>query len=389
LSTTTPNNTYCAFFYNYTTPSSSSSPVYFVKHPNTVKHDGIFTTYYFRIGVYSNAEYNFITIPSDAVYLIINTVDGSGVDAGVKLYTTTEKNLDHAVDGLIKEVYGQVGGRVYDGERISLKRPKVVITKMCKTPRCQDIWYQDGYFFNCELRTNKRFELYHYEGGALSLKAYWGLQETVGATFVSSSEGVHANSMQRTNVFYDPSDKFPIFTIGGNMGSESGKMYVMRLYKDGNDTWQLTKLYDVQGEHWGIFALEDGTIAQLYNGIQISNKKITADNIGTINVTDADMIKIYTNPFPDTTMPQGMINYGNLLFLLEGDSHSYDSNHNLTEPGHLMVYDFIYEKCVNDIYLIPLGIVIEPEGVDIDQGVMYIAENGENNNGYLWKLEFD
>ncbi len=389
LSTTDPNNTYCAFFYNYTTPSSSSSPVYFVKHPNTVKHNGTFTTPYFRIGLYNDAKYNYITIPSDAVYLIINTVDGVGVDAGVKLYTTTEKKLDYAFDELYSEVNKPIG-TLYEGEKISLKKHGVRITRLCKTPRCQGIWYRNEYFFNCELITNKRFELYHYESNSLVLKAYWGLQDTVGATFVSSSQGVHANSMQMTNIYYSQSDEFPIFTVGGNMGDESGKMYVMRLYKDGNDTWQLTKLYDVQGENWGIFALEDGTIAELANhSIRIFSKKITAENTGTINVTSADIVYTYSNYFTETSMPQDMVNYGNKLFLLEGDSHSYDSNHNLTEPGHLMLFDFVSEKCVNDIQLIPLGITIEPEGIDIDNEVMYIAENGENNNGYLWKLEFD
>ena len=372
---------YMAFFSAYERVNNQTPPIAFVN--KTVRiYNSPGDSYDNKTGTsiwFCDYLQRFMQIPEGTSHIIISVKNGNGVNVGAKLYKAEIINTRSAVQGLLTKE--ETTGAEYSGEKISLVKHYVKVTKLCKTPRCQGGWFRNGYFFNCELITNKRFELYKYENNALTLVAYWGLQDTVGATYIDDKHGVHANSMQMTDVYYDANDDFPIFTVAGNKGDESGKMYVMRLYKNGSNVWQLTKLYNVVSSSWAIGSLENGTIFDWGGGgIRVYNTKIVASSTD-IQLSDSDVYRIYPMRFPDTTMLQDVVSFRNKLYQLEGD--------NRTNDGHLMVYDFLSEDCVNDIMLKPLGITKEPEWIDIENEKMYIGENGENNDGYMYELEFD
>ena len=421
-------DSFIGFFDDYSTVENNDSPVHYVNE--TVKVYNSLSDSYTEVTAdrvyFSNGTIRFVQIPEGTEYLIVCVVNGNGVNVGAKLYKTAIINARSAVQGLLANE--DITGAEYGGEKISLVKHYAKVTRLFKTPAGQATWYYNGYFFNCHLKERNgtiisKFRLYQPNGTTLGEPvSEWDMESVVGFGY-NGTDGVHANSIQLLNFKYANTDEFPIFTIENNNGAAYGYTFVMRLYYD-NSQWNLVKLYNViypNSENTGgdkriaLHAFEDGTLYSyagdfwnVLNGTHYielydKTKKITTDMTTDLVLTAEDRIGQIETGFSRMHVYQAAFHFGNKLYQLDGDSWSYfhpestASNKNNSTPNnyrnlpHLMVFDFTIEKCVNDILLNEaFGIPdAEPEGICIVDGKMYISQNGENNDGYMYEIEFD
>ena len=429
---------------SYTLPTGQTA-IPFASQASTMRYGENEVTFTGRRWIGTDYGYTFLTVPSDAAYLCLNTRNGDGIFAGFELYQLNQMGIVSAVsyiDAKVKELSdensGKGSGILYVGDKISLDTRKhyAKVTRLFNTPSGQATWYYNGYFFNCQLSQKdnnvvsvvSKFRLYQPNGTTLGNPvAEWDMESVVGIGYYSDNSGVHANSIQLLNFKYVDTDEFPIFTITHhkvkNGNTSLDKMFVMRLYSE-NGSWNLVKLYDVifQGDdtsytfggeilsnlhRLNILAFEDGTIyaivgnsylnpgGYVYLEIYDKTKRITRDRTSDLVITPSDRVRNIVTGYEMLTMMQATFHYGNKLYQLDGDSWSYSPNssdpNRVRNLPHLLVFDLDTETCVNDILLNEtFGIPdAEPEGICIVDGKMYISQNGENNNGYMYELEFD